>query len=54
MPGEARFKYVSTPAYTAIPCYSHPNVYYLDPSLDSSGRCTSIDGGAYYYPTIFI
>ena len=54
MTGQNRFKYYSTPSYTAIPCYSHFNNNYLHPSPDSSGKCTSIIGSYNYYLIILI
>lgn len=52
MPSENRFQYNTAPAYTCIPCYSHPTYFTLHPSPDSSGRCTSIIDSIYYYPAI--
>lgn len=52
MPQEGRFKY-SSGGYTAIPCYANPDNTAYSPSVNSSGRCTSIYSSSwYYYPAI--
>ena len=43
----SKFKYNSTPTYTALPCYRSTMLY---PSLDSSGMATSIQNNWPYWP----
>ena len=55
MTGEGRFQYSRADSgyYTALPCYTHHDNYTQYPSLDSSGRATSIDNSSWtYYPAI--
>ena len=55
MTGEGRFQYsrAGSGYYTALPCYTHHDNYTQYPSLDSSGRATSIYNSSWtYYPAI--